>query len=268
MVDQRKRRTMQVLGMGLTGLAGISSGNAMLNGNGASMGKDGSKGSKGKKSKGKNSPQIALEGQLYSTSTLSGKKEVPKNRSPGEGVAAFRSTPDKKRLDFALLAINTTSQITAAHLHLGEKGENGPVVASLIGEDVDAQQLLILNNVASTGSIRASDLVGPLEGDSIADLISEIRAGNVYVNVHTEKYADGEIRGQVCTASKLDVGFEGDITGVSRDSVIGIWYDLSLDVDLKKKRSHHGGDGHHGDDGHGGWDHCKPKHGKDGKDDE
>ncbi len=142
---------MQVLGTGLTALAGISSGNAMMKGNKASMGDKGSKGGKGKKPKGKNQPQIALEGQLYSTSTLSGRKEVPQKKSPGEGVAAFRSTTDKKRLDFALLAINATSQIMAAHLHLGEKGENGPVVASLIGENVDAQQILAINNMASTG---------------------------------------------------------------------------------------------------------------------
>ncbi len=85
------------------------------------------------------------------------------------------------------------------------------------------------------------------------------------MNVHTQKYPDGELRSQVYTASKLNVCVKGDVTGVSRDSVIGIWYDLELDVNLKKKRGHHGGDGHHGghddDDGR-----CKPKHGKDGKD--
>jgi CHRD domain len=253
---------MQVLGTGLTALAGISSGSAMMNGNEASMG------GKGKKSKGKNYPQIALKGKLYGTKKLSGRKEVPPNKSHGEGVAAFRSTTDKKRLDFALLAINATSQITAAHLHLGEKGENGPVVASLIGEDVDAEQRSAMNHVSSVGAIRASDLVGPLEGESIADLLHEIRAGNVYVNVHTEEYPEGELRSQVYKASKLDACFKGDLTAMSRDSVIGIWYDLDLDVKLKKKRGHHGGDGHHGDDGHHGGhgdDHCKPKHGKGSK---
>ncbi len=254
---------MQMLGTGLTALAGISSGSAMMNGDELSMGGKGSKGGKGK-GKGKNYPQIALEGKLYSSSTLSRRKEVPRNESHGEGVAAFRSTTDKKRLDFALLAINATSQITAAHLHLGEKGENGPVVASLIGEDVDAEQRSAMNQASSVGAIRASDLVGPLEGESIADLLHEIRDGNAYVNVHTEEYPDGELRSQVYKASKLNVCFKGDVTAMSRDSVIGIWYDIELDVNLKKKHGHHGGDGHHGghddDDGR-----CKPKHGKGGK---
>jgi len=38
---------------------------------------------------------------------------------------------------------------------------------------------------------------GPLEGKSISDLVDQINDGKAYVNVHTEKYPAGEIRGQI-----------------------------------------------------------------------
>ena len=43
----------------------------------------------------------------------------------------------------------------------------------------------------------ADDLVGPLEGMSISDLIRKMRAGETYVDVHTISNPGGEIRGQI-----------------------------------------------------------------------
>ena len=49
----------------------------------------------------------------------------------------------------------------------------------------------------ATGVITADDLVGPLDGADLSDLIEEMRSGNTYVNVHTEAFGGGEIRGQI-----------------------------------------------------------------------
>ncbi len=62
--------------------------------------------------------------------------------------------------------------------------------------------------ILSTGTITAADLIGPLAGQSMARLIREIRAGNTYVNVHTNDgvapidtgpgdFPGGEIRAQL-----------------------------------------------------------------------
>jgi CHRD domain len=53
------------------------------------------------------------------------------------------------------------------------------------------------SGVLRWGTLTAADLVGPLQGKSISDLVDQIKAGNAYVNVHTEKYPAGEIRGQI-----------------------------------------------------------------------
>jgi hypothetical protein len=39
--------------------------------------------------------------------------------------------------------------------------------------------------------------MGPLAGGSLDDLVHLIRTGQAYVNVHTEQYPAGEIRGQI-----------------------------------------------------------------------
>lgn len=83
-----------------------------------------------------------------------------------------------------------TGEPTAAHLHLGPAGQNGPVV-------VDLGAGLERNRVRSR--ITAADVVGPLAetADPFLSLLNELAAGNIYLNIHTEQNPAGELRGQV-----------------------------------------------------------------------
>jgi hypothetical protein len=53
------------------------------------------------------------------------------------------------------------------------------------------------NGTLAEGTFTAANLVGPLAGATLADLLAEMEAGNSYVNVHTLAFPPGEIRGQV-----------------------------------------------------------------------
>ena len=51
------------------------------------------------------------------------------------------------------------------------------------------------------GKITSSDLQGQLAGKQISDLVNIIKSGQAYVNVHTDKNQNGEIRGQITSGS-------------------------------------------------------------------
>ena len=92
-----------------------------------------------------------------------------------------------------------------AHIHNGTTGENGDIVATLSngksaeGDDRPPQ-------IGFAGNITSNELQGPLEDKEISDLVSLMSDGNAYVNVHTEKYPDGAIRGQISSGEAETVG--------------------------------------------------------------
>ena len=84
--------------------------------------------------------------------------------------------------------------VTQAHIHVGAEDGNGPVVAFLFGFVAEG---VTTNGVLATGTITSDDLVGPLAGMSLADLVAALDSGGAYVNVHTLANPGGEIRGQI-----------------------------------------------------------------------
>lgn len=124
---------------------------------------------------------------------LTGREEVPPVYTDAFGIAQFRFSNDFTRLRFKLV-VHDIEQVTAAHIHLGRRGENGPVVVFLFGP---VTRGISVNRGVVTGTITESDLVGPLQGMSLLELAREMDVSNSYVNVHTEKHPAGEIRGKI-----------------------------------------------------------------------
>lgn len=89
-------------------------------------------------------------------------------------------------LELAFVGRNLRN-VVAAHLHLGAQGENGPVVASLIGPIAPG------GGDFGTGitmvTLTGADLTGPLADYPLDALVAQIELGNVYFNVHT---SDGD----------------------------------------------------------------------------
>lgn len=120
--------------------------------------------------------------------TLSGANEVPPVTSSGSGT--FRATASANSLAYTLNASGTGSGITLAHIHSGAAGANGPVVANIyLG---GGSGIASLNQ---SGVITQADLVGPMAGD-MAAFMTALRAGALYVNVHTVANPGGELRAQ------------------------------------------------------------------------
>ncbi|KLA27073.1 CHRD domain-containing protein [Bacillus cereus] len=124
---------------------------------------------------------------------LTGREEVPPVRTEAFGLAQFIFNSDFTRLRFKLV-VNDIEKLTAAHIHLGMRGENGPVIAFLFGP---VTRGISVDRGVVTGIITEDDLVGPLQGMTLLELAREMETGNTYVNVHTEDHPNGEIRGQI-----------------------------------------------------------------------
>jgi hypothetical protein len=128
---------------------------------------------------------------------LSGGEEVPPNTSLAQGQANFQLGKDGTELHYKLIVANIEN-VTMAHIHLAAAGENGPVVVWLYPSAAPPQLIPGRSNgLIAQGTITASNLVGPLAGQSLDDLLAVINAGTAYVNVHTSQFPGGEVRGQI-----------------------------------------------------------------------
>jgi hypothetical protein len=139
------------------------------------------------------------------TAHLSAAEEVPTNASLARGQTILKLSSDGTELEYRLIVANLENPI-AAHIHLGSEGVNGPVVAFLFGPAAPGGGKT--SGVIATGTITAANLVGPLAGHSLSDLVDAIESGDAYVNVHTNDgdattagapgdLPGGEIRGQI-----------------------------------------------------------------------
>ena len=122
-----------------------------------------------------------------------GANEVTPVDSQAQCQAIFQLTKDGSGLQYKLIVANAEF-VTQAHIHRGFEGDNGPVVAFLFGFVPEGDSS---NGPLAQGVITNADLIGPLAGGTIEDLITLMESGNTYVNVHTQQNPAGEVRGQI-----------------------------------------------------------------------
>jgi hypothetical protein len=136
--------------------------------------------------------QVNAQQQNGYVTTLNGKNEVPSHADvTATGISGFIVNSGNSKVWYQIEAEGLNG-VTQAHIHSGKVGENGPVVATLFKGNKDT-----VNGALVQGSITADKLEGPLKGKSISDLIDLFDDASAYVNVHTETFPDGEIRGQI-----------------------------------------------------------------------
>ncbi len=133
------------------------------------------------------------------TITLTGAEEVPPVTSPATG--SFQWKLEGQSLSYVLKATGTS--MTMAHIHIGDKGANGPVVAFLFGPNQAG-----VNSIDVAGTISVAQLSGSLAGD-MAGFIAALNRGGLYVNVHSIANPAGVVRGQIPAATPPGVPSTG-----------------------------------------------------------
>jgi hypothetical protein len=136
----------------------------------------------------------ALAQEVFVASNMTGAKEVPPVNTTASGSATFVN--NQTVIDYDL-SVSDLYNVTAAHIHQGRAGANGPIVVTLY-KTADPSPGLF---GGYTGNITSSMLEGPLRGQQLSALVDLLSNGQGYVNVHTIRNPNGEIRDQVVASS-------------------------------------------------------------------
>ncbi len=134
----------------------------------------------------------ALAQQKFNIS-LTGAQEAPSPvASPGKGTCSLTLNTAETQITISCSWSGLTSNVVAGHIHdAGPVGVSGPVRF----------------NFNLTGSTSGS--FGPLTFNPTPAQIADLRAKRWYVNIHTQNFGSGEIRGQVKPATTI-FDFDGD----------------------------------------------------------
>jgi Cu/Zn superoxide dismutase len=111
---------------------------------------------------------------LKYTTALKAATEVPPNDSPAAGSADVTVDTEAKTVTWSVKVDGLTGDATAAHIH-------GPASAT-----EKAPPVIDMSSSIMAGNAPITDAQ-----------LEELKAGKYYLNVHTAKFPDGEVRGQL-----------------------------------------------------------------------
>lgn len=140
---------------------------------------------------------------------LQGDNEVPPIEDAGQGLAIFRYDADAATLQYRVsVALPSTDTIMAAHLHRGAEGQNGPPVHTI---------------TFAPGRWTATGIWTNIEPTDLLALIQ----GNIYINVHTTRNQNGQVRAQVLPlpnmTAQLETKFEVPAVTGSGTGTAALW---------------------------------------------
>jgi hypothetical protein len=129
-------------------------------------------------------PSVAFAPRLPLFAALNGRNEVAQDGTKGagdrNGAGSFSAVIKGNTLCYGL-AVRDINDPIAAHIHRGGPNKNGPIVVPLTAPQA--------GDPGNSSNCTTVD----------SQLIAQIRKkpGRFYVNVHTDDFPDGAIRGQL-----------------------------------------------------------------------
>lgn len=134
---------------------------------------------------------------------LNGGNEVPPVEGPASGLARLTFDADTNELTWVVFVRGISGgAITASHIHLAPAGSNGPVIIFI--------SAVPFSTVG--GSVILTD-----------EQLTDLKAGNLYINVHSQDNPGGVLRGQLSLPADMggitppstgDAGLAGQASGL------------------------------------------------------
>jgi hypothetical protein len=147
----------------------------------------------------------AFDGRDRVEARLKSTQEVPSILSAANG--RFKATIDKTSgtIAYELSYSGLEGPVRMAHIHLGQRGVNGGIMVWLCQTGSFADPTGLAPTCPASGSVsgllQSGNVLGiaaqGIAATEFAELLAAIRAGVAYVNVHSDRYPGGEIRGQL-----------------------------------------------------------------------
>ena len=142
-------------------------------------------------------PGQQAPGDVFAATGLSGAKERPTPVvSPATGASTFEVLPGGT-VRFKVTVAGITG-VTMAHIHTAVADSAGPILVTLFSSTTPTGAL---NTTLASGTFAATNIERP--GIGLDSLLSLMRLGRTYVNVHTVLNPTGEIRAQIEPVSTL-----------------------------------------------------------------
>ena len=137
------------------------------------------------------------------TAKLRSFEEVPAVSTFASG--SFTAEVQGQEVEWELTYSNLQGHVTQAHLHFAQPGVNGAIMVFLcsnLGNGPAGTQECPDGDGTVSGTIGAGDVGGGAAAQGVAsgqivEFLRALRNGIVYVNVHTDSFPGGEIRGQL-----------------------------------------------------------------------
>jgi hypothetical protein len=121
---------------------------------------------------------VAARAETLFVATLDQSQNVPPTGSPGTGTAALVLNDAQTEVDYYITYSGLEGTETNAHFHNAPPGENGSIL----------YPLPLGTPKVGTWPVTVHD-------------VGYLLAGEVYVNIHTDLYIGGEIRGDISESS-------------------------------------------------------------------
>jgi hypothetical protein len=124
---------------------------------------------------------------------LTGESEAPAGDPVATGTATLRMRAGQGQVCYRLAATNLSSAAIAAHIHVGAAGSSGNVVVPL-----------------KTPSSGQSSGCAAASRSLVAAMLA--KPAGYYVNVHTNEFPGGAVRGQLVGTTSASLGWIGALT--------------------------------------------------------
>ena len=131
--------------------------------------------------------------------------------SEGSGMASVTVDPTAMTISWEMTAEGLTGEAGAAHFHgPATPEETAPPVIDMTIDGTDETEEPVAQDILSGSA------------DLTEEQMTQLQEGLLYINVHTEQYPDGEIRGQVVEGEAMmdaageaegEVAVEGEAEG-------------------------------------------------------